>query len=293
MKAFFPKNAAKTHGGENRGTAKGGGPDPSKKTAAAGGTKTPGNANGGGNSHQAGPSKNKSNGYWKCGRQGDRPPWTDGLGVTWAPNDSVCKLLAVPFGLSLSTDNVNDFLHKKLTDKLTHWSNAKVNRPGRGVVANGILLSSLFFFFSVWGGTKKGVAKLKSSILKYLAAGKLGRSRARVSWIQCCQSKQDSGIGLINPEDAVAALIGKWVIKALEPSNSNLYLLLRLKLSQAQPYSGGRWHESLEYMFIAKHQARCGLIVWNRVTPAWKSLLHSVSFVQPTCWDDLMCMSWW
>lgn len=155
--------------------------------------------------------------------------------MSWASNDSVCKLLGVPFGLSLSTSNVNEFLHNKLAAKLTHWSSAKVNRTGRGVIANGILLSSLFFFFSIWGGTKKGVAKLKSSILNYLAAGKVERSRARVSWIQCCQSKQDGGIGLINPEDAVAALMAKWVIKAMEPNTSNLHLLLRLKLSQAQP----------------------------------------------------------
>lgn len=67
----------------------------------------------------------------------------------------------------------------------------------RGTMANSILLSLLFFFFSVWGGTKKGVAKLKSSILNYIAASKVERSRARVSWIQCCQKKEEGGINLI------------------------------------------------------------------------------------------------
>lgn len=160
-------------------------------------------------------------------------------------------------------------------------------------MANSILLSSLFFFFSVWGGNKKGVAKLKSSILNYLATGKTEKLRARVSWLQCCQKREDGGINLINPDDVVAALMGKWVVKVLEPSSSNLHLLLRHKLSQFQPYSGGRWDESLEFFFIPKHQTRMGSIVWNRVVPAWKSLLPAISFVPPTCWEDLMSLSWW
>lgn len=40
----------------------------------------------------------KSNGYWKCKRQEARPDWIDRLGVTWADNGSVSKLLGVPFG---------------------------------------------------------------------------------------------------------------------------------------------------------------------------------------------------
>ena len=203
------------------------------------------------------------------------------------------KLLGAPFGLSLSTSDVNLFLHKRLTSKLTHWSTTKVNRTGRSIIANSILLSSLFFFFSVWGGMKKGVAKLKSSILNYLAAGKMERSRARVDWLQCCQRKEEGGINLINPEDAVAVLMVKWVIKALEPGQSNLHLLLRHKLSEFQPYSGGRWQPSLEFCFIPKHQARTGSIVWNRVIPSWKSVLHGLQPVLPASLNDLLSMSWW
>lgn len=92
----------------------------------------------------------------------------------------------------------------------------------------------------MWGRTKIGVKRIKSTISNYLASGKVGRSRARVGWIQCCQTKQDWGINLINPDDAVAALMTKWVIKSLESGNSNLHLLLRFKLAQFQPYSGGR-----------------------------------------------------
>lgn len=168
-----------------------------------------------------------------------------------------------------------------------------MNRTGRGIIANSILLSSLFFFFCIWEGTKKGVAKLKSSISNYLAAGKIERSRARVSWIQCCQSKKDGGISLVNRADAVDALMVKWIIKALEPGTSNLHLFLRYKLAHFQPYGGGRWSESLEFFPLSRHQARTGSIVWNRVYPAWKCILHAVTPIPPKSWDELMNSSWW
>ena len=99
----------------------------------------------------------KSSGYWKSRSLPDRLEWRDHLGIAWADNDNVSKLLGAPFGLSLSLANVDDFLYEKLAKKLTYWSSTKINPTGRGVVANIVLLSTMFLFLSIWGGTKKGI----------------------------------------------------------------------------------------------------------------------------------------
>ena len=203
----------------------------------------------------------KSNGYWKQKSGADRPPWTDMLGITWADEEGVSKLLGAPFGLSLATKDVDSFLLDKLLKKLVHWSTTKLNPTGRSIVANSVLLSSTFFFLFIWGGSRKGVKKIKSVIMNYVAGGKLQRARIRVSWQQCCQAKNLGGVNLINLEDAVAALMSKWVVKALEPGDSNLHLFLRFRLSQYQPYTGGRWTQSLEYFPMNKHQRKKGSIV--------------------------------
>lgn len=39
-------------------------------------------------------------------------------------------------------------------------------------------------------------------------------------------SEVGGGLKLINLEDAVVGLMTKWITKALEPSNLNLYLML-------------------------------------------------------------------
>ena len=141
------------------------------------------------------------------------------------------KLLGAPFGLSLATKDVDSFLLDKLSKKLVQWSTTKLNPTGRNIVANSVLLSSTFFFLSIWGRSRKGIKKIKSAIMNYVAGGKVQRARIRISWQQCCQTKGMGGVNLINPKDAVVALMTKWLIKAMEPGDSNLHLFLRFRLS--------------------------------------------------------------
>jgi hypothetical protein len=58
--------------------------------------------------------------------------------------------------------NVNDFLYERIRKKLTHWSAVTMNPTGRAVIVNSVLLGACFYFFSIWGGTKKGIARVKS-----------------------------------------------------------------------------------------------------------------------------------
>lgn len=63
---------------------------------------------------------NKSNGHWKSHDMLFRPTWTNHLGITWAEDDNVGKLLGAPFRLSLSTTDVDNFLYDKIAKKLDY-----------------------------------------------------------------------------------------------------------------------------------------------------------------------------
>jgi hypothetical protein len=222
-----------------------------------------------------------------------RPDWTDDLGISWADEEGVSKLLGAPFGISLSTANVDDFLLEKMSNKLTRWSATKINATGRSVVVNSILLLSMFYFMSIWGGTKQGIKRIKLAVMNYLAAGTMQRSRIRISWIQCCQSKAEGGLNIINPEDAMVGLMTKWILKAMEPGTTNLHLLLRFRLMHYQPFQNGNWQPSLEYFTKQGHQARRGSIVWNRISTAWKIMINEVEFVRPNNREELASCSFW
>jgi hypothetical protein len=178
----------------------------------------------------------KSNGYWKSSRGLFRLQWTEYLGVTWAEDDAVSKLLGAPLGLELSSGDIDEFLLDRIRKKLTHWLAVWANPIGRAVIVNSVILGACYFFFSICSGrTKKGVARVKTLIINYLASGRIQRSRTKVGWIQCCQSQSQGGINLVNPEDAIVTLMVKWMVKALEPGSSNLHAILRYRLSSYQP----------------------------------------------------------
>jgi hypothetical protein len=237
----------------------------------------------------------KSCAYWKT-RNGDpRPPWTEYLGVTWVDDrDDIRKLLGTPFGLSLTSHNVDEFLQERVSQSLRYWCTTKVNSTGRSIVVNKILISSIHFFISIWGGTKKGITRVRSSVESYLWFGTLNRTRTKVAWLQCCQPKAEGGLDLINPNDALTALMAKWVLKACEPGTSNLHALLRFRLSHFQPYSGGRWPSSLEYFIQQSFQAKKGSAVWNRIGVSWRSLVKEVTPVLPELPEEVLSESlWW
>jgi hypothetical protein len=169
----------------------------------------------------------------------------------------------------------------------------RANLIRRATIINSVLLGACYFFFSIWGGNQRGIACIKSMMINYLADGGVHRARAKVGWIQCCQDKSRGGLNLVHPDDAVIALMGKWIVKAMEPGSSNLHAMLRYRLSSYQPYSGGRWENDLAYFTVSGHQSRQGSLGWNRTILAWKALLPDPEFVLPVCLDDLLSCSLW
>jgi hypothetical protein len=235
----------------------------------------------------------KSCGYWKDGGR-IRPVWTEQLGVSWIDDEQdLSKLLGTPFGLSMSAQCVDEFLVERVHKSLRYWCTTKVNSTGRGVVVNKILLSSIFFFISIWDGTQKGIARVKANVASYMWSGTMNRARTKVAWLQCCQPKDQGGLDLVNPADALVALMAKWITKACEPGTSNLHAMIRFRLVSFQPYSGGRWEPSLEHFTQHKFQARRGSKVWNRIGLAWRALVKDVVPALPRLGVELLNESFW
>jgi hypothetical protein len=134
---------------------------------------------------------------------------------------------------------------------------------------------------------------VKGAFANYFWSSALNRSRTKVFWLQCCQTKGKGGINLGNPPDAMAAMMTKWIMKAIEPGRSNLYLMLKYQLENFQSYSGGRWAPSLEYFMLPKFQAKRESKAWNRIGTSWRSLVKEVQWVKPKIFEEVMNESFW
>lgn len=237
----------------------------------------------------------KSKAYWEgIGTQGGRPEWCASTPLVWTEDNDLNKLLGVVFGMNPSTADANSFLKTRIDKALSYWSTVKMIAFGRATIINGILLSGLWYFLAVWGGTKAGIAKVRGQLATFLWSGDTYKYRATVSWLTCCQPRASGWLNLVNPEDAVTALMVKWIHKAGEPLATNLHLMIRYRLACYQPHRQGRWLPSMDFFTLHGHQTHRGSKIWNRVAAAWEKMLPEVSFIEPHCFEEFLSRSlWW
>lgn len=87
-------------------------------------------------------------------------------------------------------------------------------------------------------------------------------------WTDCCAAKGAGGLGIIDHDEALTALMGKWILKALVPGTPPLHILLRHRLVSLQPRRLGAWPKSLHWALLAKFTAPKGSRLWNRMVQA-------------------------
>ena len=109
----------------------------------------------------------KSGAYWE-GRNRPRPAWTQNFDWTWIPEGNISKLLGSPFGLSVSTADIDHFLMEKIRKKLTYWTSTKLSVAGRRLIVNQVLLSTLWYFIGVWAGSRKVIKQIQTLLRNYL-----------------------------------------------------------------------------------------------------------------------------
>jgi hypothetical protein len=72
----------------------------------------------------------------------------------------------------------------------------------------------------------------------------------------------------VDPEEAKTSLLCKSVVKAMEPEESNLQLMLRYRLATFNPQLGRSWGVDLEWFTNKVHQEFSGSKVWGHISKA-------------------------
>lgn len=230
--------------------------------------------------------------YWYG--QGAPPQWLGIFGCEIAPPRALSKLLGTPFGITLDTDDVDAFLAAKITRKLSYWTTVHLSLAARAVVVNSVLLSSLWYFLSLWCGSKEILSSIRASLRNFLWAGTEEHVRARVRWDDCCAEKLVGGLGLIDPQEALTSLTNKWIVKAMVPGNSPLNILLRHRIGSIQPQDAGSWPRSLHWSLLPRFSAPRGSPLWNHMTQAWRRISPRIEATPPVNADEIQNTNlWW
>ena len=170
----------------------------------------------------------------------------------------------------------------------------KLSLGGRIVICNHVFLSTLWFLITVWGGSNKILTKIRGAIRNYLCSGKEQLTRTRVSWRECCLKKKYGGLGLVDPEATKISILCKWIVKAMEPGEANLQLMLRYRLARFNPQRGRRWEVSLDWFTNRQHQGFSGSEIWGYISKAWKIMVRGTyQLPRHTMMELLHSNIWW
>lgn len=112
--------------------------------------------------------------------------WLLHLECPWAEENNLNKLLGTPFGINPLTTDVDSFLRAKITKEFTFWTYVHFSLASRSFIVNSVLLSSLWYFLSIWGGVHQGPSGNSQGLRNFLWSGHKHHYRARVSWSDCC-----------------------------------------------------------------------------------------------------------
>ena len=234
----------------------------------------------------------KSGAYW-IGRTGQLPAWAHTFGWAWVPEGNISKLLGTPFGLSLSTIDVDQFLIDKIRNKLNYWTSTKLSLAAKRLIVNQVLMSTMWYFIGVWAGSKNAIKQIQALLRDYLWSGREYRARARVAWETCTKKLREGGLSLIDPHVALNCLMGKWLIKACEPGDSNLLTFLRYRLSRYKPEKVGNWTSDATWFMSHTHKSAPGSKIWNRAGSAWRKLCKSAIWIKPTSYEEISNSGLW
>ena len=106
--------------------------------------------------------------------------------------------------------------------------------------------------------------------------------------------KKNGGLGLVNPEAAKTSLLCKWIVKAMEPGESNLQLMLRYILAMFNPQRGNSWGVSSDWFTNKQHQRVAGSRVWGHIGKTWKTMVKGIFQIPPhTRMELLHANVWW
>lgn len=135
--------------------------------------------------------------------------------------------------------------------------------------------------------------RFKALLCNYFWFGSKNTKWARVSWDDCTMPKEVVGWVLL-PIGSYKNAHEQVIIHAFFLGQSNLQLLSIYHITQLQPSCHGLWDSSSHWWLSPDLSIKGGSKVWHHIAQSWKVMVQTVSFLPPSCSEDILQLNlWW
>jgi exonuclease III len=109
--------------------------------------------------------------------------WGEEAGMKWLLPGEVTRYLGYPFGLNIPQKEKDGKMLGQIRKHLSKWANLPLSLAGRIMIANQVVLSSIWYFASCTDYIGKALRLAKATVRNYIWSGKKeSRARAKVRW---------------------------------------------------------------------------------------------------------------
>lgn len=185
---------------------------------------------------------------------------------TWEENANASTITGIPVAETIAMQCLEEMMLSKLESKLSKLRHCCLTLAARVVVANGLVLSCLWFLLMMWAGKVQFLKKLQGLVDNFIWTG-----RSRVTRLVTTLPKSEGGLGLISIIDQHKALSGSIMIWVTLPGPHPLRCILQVHISQL---STKRWGTSDLSWLVTNcgHLQTKGSSTWRGLCHNWESL---------------------
>jgi hypothetical protein len=171
-----------------------------------------------------------------------------------------------------------------LKGKLINWSTCRLSLAGRILVANQVLLASMWYMVAAWNPNPAMCCQIRGIVRNFIWSGKASNARAKVKWETLVLPTAQGGLGIIDPKVQSEALLAKLFIKGLTLGGEPWKELLRHRANQVRlPVHGlGPSTQDINWMFVATKLKRPPTSLWKSILHAWMSVRPGLCKSEPT-----------
>ena len=209
--------------------------------------------------------------------------WGEEAGMKWILLGEVTRYLGYPFGLNIPQQEKDGKMLGQIRKHLAKWVNHPLSLAGRIMIANQVVLSSIWYFASCTDYSGKALKLAKATVRNYIWSGKQeSNARAKVRWDTVVLPIVRGGVKVLDPQWQASALLIKLLVRGLSVGYEPWKSLVRFIVAQSQQTHNGRWPAHSNWIMNARKLTKQGSTMWQGVVKTWHTIQAGLEQQDPT-----------
>ena len=215
--------------------------------------------------------------------------WGEEAGMKWLQPGEVTRYLGYPFEIQLTQHEKNNKMLGQVRKHLQRWIGNKLSVVGRIMIANQVILSSIWYFASCMDFSNQAINLVRATVRNYIWSGKReSNTRARVKWATAVLPIIRGGVKILDPLWQTSALLVKILIRGMSIGYEPWKTLVRHRVAQTKQSRRGKWMANANWIMNNRQIVRQSSTMWQGIMRAWNSIQSGLEQQAPTTWTEIM-----